>query len=419
MGQAAEVSWLARVEGARSFREPHFQKLDLTIQPTVDARLSEEWTLRGIARLRFDAAGELDATNGRAARGVGTRPVYFANGRGELELRELFVDGTIGAVRLRLGKQQVVWGQADGLRVLDVVNPFSLREFVLPNPEDRRIPLWTINAELPLAGGDLQLLWVADPTVDELPRPGHPFELTSPLYVPRRPAAGAPVTVSIVPAIRPGGGLESSDVGLRWSGQAGGWDLSVNYLYHHWDAPVPYQHRDVTGVRIAPRYERTSLLGGSYANAFGSITIRGELGMSTKRFFPTDDPADADGVFQARELAHVIGVDYTGIDETLISVQLFQSWISRHPAGATRRRLENQATLVVQHEAFNRALRLRALWLQSLDRGDSALQAQIAWKWRSNAVLAIGAERFDGTREGLFGQFRDASRVTLGLELGF
>ena len=58
----------------------------------------------------------------------------------DAELREFYIDGHIGPAFVRLGKQQVVWGQADGLRVLDVVNPFSFREFIWPDPQDRRIP---------------------------------------------------------------------------------------------------------------------------------------------------------------------------------------------------------------------------------------------------------------------------------------
>ena len=43
----------------------------------------------------------------------------------DAELREFYLDGQVGRTFLRIGKQQIVWGQADGLRVLDVVNPFS------------------------------------------------------------------------------------------------------------------------------------------------------------------------------------------------------------------------------------------------------------------------------------------------------
>ncbi len=63
-------------------------------------------------------------------------------------LRELYVDTSIGDnLSLRLGKQQVVWGTADGIKLLDIVNPTDFREMAQNAMEDSRIPLWMINAE--------------------------------------------------------------------------------------------------------------------------------------------------------------------------------------------------------------------------------------------------------------------------------
>ena len=103
----------------------------------------------------------------------------------DAELRELYVDGHVGRAFVRVGKQQIVWGQADGLRVLDVVNPFSFREFVWPEPQDRRIPLWSVKTEVPLGPATLQLVWLPDPTYDEIPLGHAAFAVTTPLLVPQ------------------------------------------------------------------------------------------------------------------------------------------------------------------------------------------------------------------------------------------
>ena len=44
-------------------------------------------------------------------------------------LRELYVDTKAGDWDLRIGKQQVVWGTADGIKLLDMINPTDYREF--------------------------------------------------------------------------------------------------------------------------------------------------------------------------------------------------------------------------------------------------------------------------------------------------
>lgn len=410
-----DVGLLARAEPAGGFDAPRFQKLDLTLQPTLVATLGD-WRWTGVARLRADPAGELSVrTEGRAQRAPGSRPWWLGDDT-ELELREFYADGRLGPATLRLGKQQVVWGQADGLRVLDVVNPMSYREFVLPAPEDRRIPLWTVNLELPVGEGSVQALWVADPTYDELPLGDQPFAFTSPLLVPQAPP-GVPVTVERVR--RPQGLRDGSDYGLRWQRAVGPVDLGANWLYHRYDVPVPFRRVGPSGVVVAPRYERTHLLGGTFSTAVGSTTLRGELGWSSRRWFLTGDRRDADGVYASGELAYVLGVDYTGLRDTLISGQLFQSRLERAAGDSARERVESNLTLLLQREFANDVVRLRLLALRSLDRSDGSVQLQLGWQLRTALRATLGVDVFYGNRAGLYGQFGDASRALLGLEWGW
>jgi len=62
-------------------------------------------------------------------------------------LRELYVDTGFAGWDFRVGKQQVVWGTADGIKLLDIINPTDYRELNQNAMEDSRIPVWMINAE--------------------------------------------------------------------------------------------------------------------------------------------------------------------------------------------------------------------------------------------------------------------------------
>jgi hypothetical protein len=67
-------------------------------------------------------------------------------------LRELYVDSVFGEnsdVELRVGKQQVVWGTADGAKLLDIINPTDYREMAQNTMEDSRIPVWMAKIEAP------------------------------------------------------------------------------------------------------------------------------------------------------------------------------------------------------------------------------------------------------------------------------
>ena len=62
-------------------------------------------------------------------------------------LREFYFDTNAAGWDFRLGKQQVVWGTADGIKLLDIINPTDYREINQNVSEDSRIPIWMINAE--------------------------------------------------------------------------------------------------------------------------------------------------------------------------------------------------------------------------------------------------------------------------------
>jgi hypothetical protein len=74
-------------------------------------------------------------------------------------LREAYIDTEVKDFSIRAGKQQVVWGTADGMKLLDVINPTDYSEMAQNQMEDSRIPVWMLNAEKDTAdGGSLQFI---------------------------------------------------------------------------------------------------------------------------------------------------------------------------------------------------------------------------------------------------------------------
>ena len=74
-------------------------------------------------------------------------------------LREAYVDAEVNDFSIRAGKQQVVWGTADGMKLLDTINPTDYSEMAQNQMEDSRMPVWMINAETEVAdGGSFQLI---------------------------------------------------------------------------------------------------------------------------------------------------------------------------------------------------------------------------------------------------------------------
>jgi hypothetical protein len=410
-GADARSAASLRLDVAAAEHTESLQTAAARIDLDVGVAFDSGWSLSAVARLRGDGEDTLEPGAPQQLERSTFNRRWLLNDAIDAELRELYLDGRIGSVFVRIGKQQIVWGQADGLRVLDVVNPFSFREFIWPDPQDRRIPLWTLKSEMPIGAAMLQLLWLPDPTYDEIPAPNAAFAITTPLLIPQ-----SSTPVPITKPRRPSGLGDSSDVGARLAAFIAGWDVTLNYLYHYYDDPVPFIERTTAGPIVAPGYERSRLLGLTFSNAFGSTTLRGELGHSTNRWFVTIDNADADRVFASDEAAFVVGLDNTAFANTLISAQYFESRVLDPVAGMTRSRTERQATFLVQRLFRNDSVKLRALWLRSMNRGDGGIQARLSWQASENLTIGVSLERFYGDRRGLFGEFRDASRAGLDVQ---
>lgn len=414
------LSGEATFEFAQSTGTGDPQKLEMRLEPELDADLPGGWSFTGITRLRADVYDRLEpgAPHPVEMSSI-SRPLLIGD-RAELELREFFVTGEIGPALLTLGKQQVVWGQADGLKILDVVNPQDFREFILPDFEVSRIPLWTVNAEAPVGPVVVQLLWIPDPTYHELPESDAIFAFTSPRLVPPPPPG---VPVNLRDPDRPRRLVSDSDAGVRISAFRGGWDLTLNYLYFYDDRPVlrarPGLVGGLPGLVVTPEYERSHLVGGSFSNAFGDLTVRGELGYQFERWLPSDSPRSGDGAVRVQDLSYVIGLDWFGFDETLLSFQLFQSWLTRQAPGLIRDRLDTNVTLLLQREFWNDRLAARGIWIHNVNQGDGLVRPQLQYEVNDDVRVWGGFDLFYGTGRGLFGQFDSADRLVLGLEFGF
>ena len=110
-------------------------KFENSARVFMNGYLGEESSWHADLNFIYDSEGSSDDLKGHK---LNTQHDY---------LRELYVDTSAMGWALRLGKQQVVWGTADGIKLLDIINPTDFRELNQNAMEDSRIPVWMINAE--------------------------------------------------------------------------------------------------------------------------------------------------------------------------------------------------------------------------------------------------------------------------------
>ncbi len=252
-------------------------------------------------------------------------------------LRECYVDVLTDTLDLRLGKQQVVWGTADGVRILDIVNPLDYREWTLKDYIDTRIPLWMINAEGQiLANGQLQLLLIPDYQPNYYPPAGAPFTL-------RTVALGARATPGITTATidqKPAHDLEHTKVGLRWRNIIEGhaFEYTLNYLHAYSFASSAYTAFTVPPptVWVTRRAEGIDVIGGTFSKTIteGIIlpglakgwTLRGELAYIKGDAMNFGTDTSIQGTVDVDQYNYVLGFDKSFFTNWKFSFQFIQMW---------------------------------------------------------------------------------------------
>ena len=274
----------------------------------VRAQLDERLRIGGqyefYSGLRVGAAPDLLTARNRAEllltfaydRGrIALRPRLDYDALGERldgDLREAFIDVYFSRVDLRLGRQQIVWGETDGTFVTDLLSPLDLREFLAQPFDDLRLGVTAANATW-YASDDIRLTGVLIPRrpTTQLPEPGSawyplpgaafgvlPIELTD--AAPQDSTLGGAETALRLTY----GGLDRTDVAVLW---INGFNrLPAFRKGIAFEAAVPPVFAAVT-----PEYRRRQVFGLTVETlALDPFVLRGETAFHTS--YLLDQPLD-------------------------------------------------------------------------------------------------------------------------------
>lgn len=377
-------------------------------------------------RLRWNMSGQLEPGEPQqnALSPINDGREIYDNYPIQFELRELYYRDSIGEEgTITLGKQQVVWGQADGVTVLDIVNPMYYREFILEESEDTRIPTWMINTVVPVGQFDLQVLWIPDQTYTVFPNVNEgEFAISSRRLVPQA-TEGRNIAVERRRPERPDRPIKDSDFGMALTTSVESWDFSLNYLYHYNDAL--FFDRKLTFVGETPvivlrgRYERTHTIGASASTSIGNYVFRSELAHSTQRSVLNYDVSDDDGRLETNETSYVIGLDYYGFEDAMLSAQFYQSILGEVSSEVPRDKVDSIATFLLRKDFMHQKNRLESRWFTNINDGDGMFRIEYSSKFTENIKGTVGIDLFYGDPNGLFGQFKDNDRLHAKLDFYF
>jgi hypothetical protein len=281
-----------------------------------------------------------------------------------------------------------------------VVSAKDLREFILPEFGQLRIPQWAARAEYFMSDMKAELLWIPAPSFDEIGKPGadfYPYPL--------------PVSATYLGEDQPGRKLANTNYGFRLSQLKNGWDVS-GFYYHSVDAsPTFYRVSAPTAPLVfQPRHDKINQIGGTFAKDLGSSVLKGELVYTDGRKFNVTRLTQADGLVGQNTLDYALGLDFTLSGDTRLNLQFFQRVFFDHDPDIIPDKVESGASVLLSGKPAA-SLDAQALLIHSLNRSDWLFRPELSWNFEKNWRLKVGADIFGGPSTGFFGRFNNKDRV--------
>ena len=166
-------------------------------------------------------------------------------------LREIYFDVNLFDDRLlvRIGRQQLVWGESDFFQAMDVVHGYDYRgRLFYENNEEWRKPLMLFNFNLDLyeLGGSLN--WYIRPGWDREEDMGSSFNIEGGRWIPH-PYRGVDFTqfTDSYNEDHDSGDWSEMTYGIRWNGSWGSVGYSLAYLKTFNPAPIVNPHSTASG----------------------------------------------------------------------------------------------------------------------------------------------------------------------------
>ncbi len=392
----------ARAEGDSHFQwKAHYRLKHFSVTATPD--------------LWIDTGHQVNRRSGSLSDRTDQRPA--------LAFSELYLHVPLGSLDLRVGKQQILWGRADGWNPTDNVTSFDYLDLI----EYERLGVSAVRARQYFGSSSLDLVWVPLFTPTRLPLlrsrwfplpqklPSFPIQFRSSVHFPSNT-------------------LANSQFAARWDHTQHGWDYSLSY-FKGWNdlasytpalsnfSPLPVPSRPVQ-IDLARSFRRLEAIGGDFSGAPGGNGVRGEIAFfrpEKKRSNPLSfidernylqyalgaDKHHGDWYF----LGEVLGDHSFGRSE---SSSLFQPGTLRFPdRGFGHSLLGRVERTINPWSSFRLTTIIRLTGGGLLLQPDYQYQVAQAWK-AEVGVLILGGRGSD-----FLGQYRDNSRLYVKLRRSF
>jgi hypothetical protein len=382
---------------------------------------------RGLGDSRTAFTGEVNLYAGQASAFVSLSAEYngVSPDRTGVSLGEAWMDWSAGGFQLRLGRQLLSWGAADGIVLTDVVCPQNLTAYAGLDFAGSRLAVDGIRLRYARPVLAVEALWLPLFTPARFPGDKNPLRY---VFIPAAfDMGGMALPVKVLDAALPRT-IADGEYGFRLSAYTPALDFSLAAFYGWND--IPYFSKKLIfsamvpdQLELAPDYGRTIMAGADASVPLGEFLLRveaawtggGRYDRSAGETAAALSAGQADDPVEKHNLKVLAGLDWNPSGWTL-SAQYYEDLLPDAYDGGTARPWRKYAlTLRAGRSFFRELLSLSAWCYLDLQDFDAALGASASWSLSGALTLSLGSDIFTGGIDdrGTYSAYKDLSCLWL------
>lgn len=371
--------------------------------PAVELRFSRDWKARISGRFRYEPIFALNGHDNYTSE-------YVDDREAEAELWDAFVEANpIQGLSVKLGRQIVMWGTSESLRVTDILNPLDYREPGVTDIENMRLPLAMTRLDYTWRQLTLSGIAIHEFRPSKLPVMGSDFYFND---------------QAMPHAYEPEDTLENTGYALSLTARLTGWDLSLYYADIY--ANLPYLIMSRGPLIVQQPLQEPVLVPADYENWYSRIKMYGAaMTAAYKKWLLKLEAAYFQGNCyfnvpnEEKDLLNtLIGLEYSGFRDTLITVEYSVQHIFDYEAQMQQfpdrvEEYENQAALRISRDYMRDTLHVLATVILMDDHGDDGWLArlQLEYDWTDNLSTALGGVVYGAAEDGRYAALKDNDRL--------
>jgi len=264
-----------------------FNQSQISFSAELDYKISKDWKLRIEADTYYDAIYDLRT---KTDYNDDVLDAYHT----DIMLKDSYIQGSLSDdLDLKVGRQIVVWGKSDSIRITDVINPLDNRTPGMTDIEDLRLSVGMAKFDYYVGSWNISAMLIGENRIMiEAPQNSEFFPIDTGMDLKN-----------------PDYDTDNLQYALAFNGIFSGWDLSfygANVLDSKWHIDTVTKTREVSTI---------GMLGSAINIATGSWLLKSEVAfLSGIKYNSTTD--------EKNRLDMLVGFDYMGIKNTVLSLEV-------------------------------------------------------------------------------------------------